>query len=395
MSRKLTKDFIRSRLGNDDFENIKNLNLWGNNIDDISLLSEMPKLEIISLSTNHIKDLSVFRKLKNIKELYLIDNQISDFNQIENLKNCPKLEILCLQENPISKQSNYHQKIFEILPFLKKLDNFENNNINKNSPPSRLSLPKSSFILFKKIFPKRTDKLFKNKINDLNTSENEQINNNLKESKNNNNSKGDLLNKSFQKKKTIGTFRKLGNKKNAINLDLSVDYANNNILGNNNEIIDSNRSSIYNNYKSHNTEMYFGRNKNEIIDSNRSSIYNNYKSHNTEMYFGRNKYNKKVVGNFKKDHIKNYQSTLLTYQEFDAPIKKEENNKNLNDNNKNDNKNDNINNIIDNKNIKTNKNENTVLESIRILLDTLNLSELKIVNDDIKKIIKEKDDKNK
>ena len=367
MSRKLTKDFIRSRLGNDDFENIKNLNLCGNNIDDISLLSEMPKLEIISLSTNHIKDLSVFRKLKNIKELYLIDNQISDFNQIENLKNCTKLEILCLQENPISKQSNYHQKIFEILPFLKKLDNLENNNINKNSPPSRLSLPKSSFILFKKIFPKRTDKLFKNKINDLNTSENEQINNNLKESKNNNNSKGDLLNKSFQKKKTIGTFRKLGNKKNAINLDLSVDYANNNILGNNNE----------------------------IIDSNRSSIYNDYKSHNTEMYFGRNKYNKKVVGNFKKDHIKNYQSTLLTYQEFDAPIKKEENNKNLNDNNKNDNKNDNINNIIDNKNIKTNKNENTVLESIRILLDTLNLSELKIVNDDIKKIIKEKDDKNK
>ena len=372
MSRKLTKDFIRSRLGNDDFENIKNLNLWGNNIDDISLLSEMPSLEIISLSVNHIKDLSVFRSLKNVKELYLKDNQISDFNQIENLKNCIKLEILCLQENPISNQSNYRQKILEILPFLKKLDDLENNNIDKNSPPARLSIPKSSFILFKKIFPKRTEKLFKNKINDLNTSENEQINNNLKESKNKNNSKGDLLNKSFQKKKTIGTFRKLGNKRNEINLDLSVDYANNNILGNNNE----------------------------IIDSNRASYINDYKTHNTEIYSGRNKYNKKVVGNFKKDHIKNYQSTLLTYQEFDAPIKKEENNKNSNDNNKYDinkntnNKNDN--NIIENKIIKPNKNnEKVVLESIRILLDTLNLSELKIINDDIQKIIKDKNDKKK
>ena len=362
MSRKLTKDFIRSRLGNDDLENIKNLNLWGNNIDDISLLSEMPSLEIISLSVNHIKDLSAFSNLKNVKELYLKDNQISDFNQIENLKNCKKLEILCLQENPISNQSNYRQKILEILPFLKKLDDLENNNMDKNSPPARLSLPKSSFILFKKIFPKRTDKLFKNKINDINTSENEQMNNNLKDSKNKNNSKGDLLNKSFQKKKTIGTFRKLGNKKNTMNLDLSVDYTNNNILGNNNE----------------------------IIDSDRSSYINDYKSHNTEMYSGRNKYNKKVVGNFKREHIKNYQSTLLTYQEFDAPIKKEENNKNLNDSNKNDN-----NNIIENKIIKSNKNEKIVLESIRILLDTLNLSELKIVNDDIQKIIKEKNDKNK
>ena len=369
MSRKLTKDFIRSRLGNDDFEKIKNLNLWGNNIDDISLLSEMPSLEIISLSVNHIKDLSAFSNLKNVKELYLKDNQISDFNQIENLKHCTKLEILCLQENPISNKSNYRQKVLEILPFLTKLDDVENNKIDKNSPPARLSLPKSSFILFKKIFPKRRDKLFKNKINDLNTSENEQINSNLKESKNKNNSKGDLLNKSFQKKKTIGTFRKLGNKKNAINLDLSVDYANNNILENNNG----------------------------IIDSNRSTYINDYKSRNTEMYSGRNKYNKKVVGNFKKDHIKNYQSTLLTYQEFDAPIKNEENNKNLNDNNtnlKDKNKNDN-NNIIENKIIKSNKNEKIVLESIRILLDTLNLSELKIVNDDIQKIIKEKNDKNK
>ena len=85
--------------------------------------------------------------------------------------------------------------------------------------------------------------------------------------------------------------------------------------------------------------------------------------------------------------MKNYQSTLLTYQEFDVPVKKEEKKKNLFDNNKNINVNNNK--IIENQN-KTNKNEKVVLESIRILLDTLNLDELNIVKDDIQKIIKDK-----
>ena len=98
----------------------------------------------------------------------------------------------------------------------------------------------------------------------------------------------------------------------------------------------------------------------------------------------KNKYNKKVVGKFKKEYIKNFQSTMLTYQEFDAPVKKEENKKNINDNNKN-------NKIsIGNSFIKSNKKETVVLQSIRILLDTLNLTELKIVNEDIQKIIQNK-----
>ena len=370
MSRKLTKDLIRSRLGIDSFESLKELNLWGNNIDDISLLSEMPLLEIISLSMNHIKDLSVFKNLKNLKELYLKDNQISDFNQIQHLKDCKKLEILCLEDNPISKQANYRKKILEILPFLKKLDDLENNNTNfdKNPPPACASVPQSSFILFKKIFPKKANKFTtKMKLDtSLNDPNNDQKNDNAN-GKNNeieimpkNEKKSDLLNKSFQKKKTIGTFRKIGNKKNNINLDLSVDYA----------------------------KDLFGSNNNEIIDPNRSTYVGEYKSNITEMISARNKYNKKVVGNFKKDQIKNYQSTLLTYQEFDAPVKKEENKKIFIDNNKN-----NIVNIVNNnieKNDKPKKNEKVVIESIRLLLDTLNLSELKYVNNDIQKMLKDK-----
>ena len=286
MSRKLIKELIMSRLGSDKLDSIKTLNLWGNNIDDISLLSEMPSLEILSLSTNHIQDLRPLKNLKNLKELYLQDNNISDINQIEFLKNCKQLEILNLSENPITKFQNYRQKILNILPFLKRLDDIENANIFQHN---KFSFHQNPLMFFKKIFPKRVNK--QNDINDLNNSINlDEINN----QRNTVNNRNDILNKSFKKKKYIGTF-KIGNKKSETN------------------------------------------NMNISFDSDS------------------NKYNKKII---KKN-----------FQEFDEPIN---NDKNIDKNN--------------NNKIK----EDIVIQSIKILLGTLNLSELKLVNEDITNILKEK-----
>ena len=286
MSRKLIKELIMSRLGSDKLDSIKTLNLWGNNIDDISLLSEMPSLEILSLSTNHIQDLRPLKNLKNLKELYLQDNNISDINQIEFLKNCKQLEILNLSENPITKFQNYRQKILNILPFLKRLDDMENTNIFQHN---KFSFHQNPLMFFKKIFPKRVNK--QNNINDLNNSINlDEINN----QRNTVNNRNDILNKSFKKKKYIGTF-KIGNKKSETN------------------------------------------NMNISFDSDP------------------NKYNKKII---KKN-----------FQEFDEPIN---NDKNIDKNN--------------NNKIK----EDIVIQSIKILLGTLNLSELKLVNEDITNILNEK-----
>ena len=84
MSKILIIDFILEKTNTNNIKNIRALNLWGNKISDISILSELPSLEIISLSSNQIKDISAFKKLKNVRELYLKDNQITDINQIEN-----------------------------------------------------------------------------------------------------------------------------------------------------------------------------------------------------------------------------------------------------------------------------------------------------------------------
>ena len=144
MSKKLTIEFILNKANHNNPKSIRVLNLRGSQISDISILSELTALESISLSANQIKDISVFKKLKNIRELYLKDNQINDFAQFENLKNCKKIEKLAIKGNPITTMPNYIQKIVEILPQIKKLDDIElkqfklniinNKNGNFNSP---------------------------------------------------------------------------------------------------------------------------------------------------------------------------------------------------------------------------------------------------------------------
>ena len=139
IGRKLTLDFIKLKTNLSKTNQIKTLNLWGNDFEDISILSELPKLEVVSLSVNKIKNIEVFQKLENLKELYLRQNLIDNFDQIKYLEKCHNLSILALKDNPITQLPDYKKKIIEILPQLKKLDedildpNFnQNNKINKS-----------------------------------------------------------------------------------------------------------------------------------------------------------------------------------------------------------------------------------------------------------------------
>ena len=66
MSRKLTLDFIKTKTNNSKCNQIKSLNLWGNELEDISILSELPQLEIVSLNDNNIRNLEVFQNHENL-----------------------------------------------------------------------------------------------------------------------------------------------------------------------------------------------------------------------------------------------------------------------------------------------------------------------------------------
>ena len=122
MSKKLSRELIAQKVKSDRIESIRNLNLWGSNIEDISIIEEMPSLEIVSLSVNKIRTLRPFANLANLRELYLRRNLIANLNEIKYLTDCQNLNVLWLSENPICDNPNYRAVVICILPQLQKLD---------------------------------------------------------------------------------------------------------------------------------------------------------------------------------------------------------------------------------------------------------------------------------
>ena len=120
----LTKEFILSRNSNiSDLSEITKLNIYAEDIEDISIISLMPKLEYLSLSCNKISSLSSLSNCLFLREIYLRNNKISSFNELNNLRHLFNLKILWLEGNPICNDDNYRKKVLNILPQVKSLDN--------------------------------------------------------------------------------------------------------------------------------------------------------------------------------------------------------------------------------------------------------------------------------
>ena len=90
---------IRSLKGLEYATSLRELNLSGNDIRDISPLRDLANLTILNLSGNDIRNLSPLGGLTNLKWLYLDDNQISNLSPLGGLTN---LTILYLSGNAIS-----------------------------------------------------------------------------------------------------------------------------------------------------------------------------------------------------------------------------------------------------------------------------------------------------
>ena len=123
MGKSLTPELIVQRSKTDNFEKIKNLNLWGNELDDVSILRELPNVEVLSLSVNKISSLKDFAHSKKLTELYLRKNGITDLTEIRYLKHLEYLRVLWLWDNPCAEHQYYRQYVIKTLPNLVKLDN--------------------------------------------------------------------------------------------------------------------------------------------------------------------------------------------------------------------------------------------------------------------------------
>ncbi|EDO45841.1 predicted protein [Nematostella vectensis] len=120
---KLNKKQVLARSRAKSLESVKNLNFWGSSLSDVSLVRELPNVEVLSLSVNSIASLKDFAFCPRLKELYLRRNCINDLKEIGFLKKLPKLRVLWLSDNPCCTTENYRETVLKNLPRLIRLDN--------------------------------------------------------------------------------------------------------------------------------------------------------------------------------------------------------------------------------------------------------------------------------
>uniref|UniRef100_A0AC35U9R1 PHD-type domain-containing protein n=1 Tax=Rhabditophanes sp. KR3021 TaxID=114890 RepID=A0AC35U9R1_9BILA len=118
---KLTSSIVYSRTKL-TLDSVKKINLWGCDIDDISICKEMVNVQILSLSRNKIKSLEPLQHCTNLEELYIRGNEITDFNEFEFLAKCRKLKVLWIDENPCTTNVEYRKIIVGLIPSLTNLD---------------------------------------------------------------------------------------------------------------------------------------------------------------------------------------------------------------------------------------------------------------------------------
>eukprot|EP00039_Didymoeca_costata_P001038 m.49169 g.49169 ORF g.49169 m.49169 type:complete len:191 (+) comp10601_c0_seq1:361-933(+) len=118
----LTEDMVLKAARVSDLTEAINLNFLGMDLEDLSILSRMPAVEVLSLSINKINTLKYFKKTKKIRELYLRRNEISDLSELGFLMGLPDLKVLWLSHNPAAKHEKYRETVLRTLPGLLKLD---------------------------------------------------------------------------------------------------------------------------------------------------------------------------------------------------------------------------------------------------------------------------------
>ncbi|XP_055519937.1 cilia and flagella associated protein 410 isoform X1 [Leucoraja erinacea] len=121
----LSKNLVLSRAKASDLDNVRKLNCWGSNLKDLSVLRNMPNIEVITFSVNNISSLVDFQYCQNISELYLRKNNIQNLMEICYLKGLHRLRVLWLSENPCcgTDHHKYRMTVLRNLPQLQKLDN--------------------------------------------------------------------------------------------------------------------------------------------------------------------------------------------------------------------------------------------------------------------------------
>jgi Leucine-rich repeat (LRR) protein len=89
---KLTEHLVLSKTRVDNLHVVKSLNAWGAELTDVSILSQMPNVEILSLPLNSISTLRDFRGCPRLTELYIRKNNIASIWEVKFLQRLNNLK---------------------------------------------------------------------------------------------------------------------------------------------------------------------------------------------------------------------------------------------------------------------------------------------------------------
>jgi hypothetical protein len=119
----LKESLVYAKTKCETLEAVVHLNLWGSQLSDVSLVSQMANVEIISLSVNQISSLEPFSYCPKLSELYLRKNNIHTIEEVVYLKDLQNLRLLWLNDNPCADHPHYTTFVVRMLPQLARLDN--------------------------------------------------------------------------------------------------------------------------------------------------------------------------------------------------------------------------------------------------------------------------------
>lgn len=119
----LTTSDVLKRSRAKSLQQVRSLNCWGCDLAEVSVLHQLPNLEVLNLSCNNLATLRDLSSCRHLRELYIRKNQISEFVELDHLAGLPRLEVLWLAENPLTSLPGYRARVLATLPHIRKLDN--------------------------------------------------------------------------------------------------------------------------------------------------------------------------------------------------------------------------------------------------------------------------------
>ncbi|EPY26567.1 Protein C21orf2 [Strigomonas culicis] len=119
----LTMAMVLDKTKVDSADHVRHLNLWGEQLTDVSVVQQLKHLEVLALATNKISSLKPFAACEGLQELYLRKNAVASLLEVTSLTGLKKLGTLWLMDNPCAKHPYYRDFVLHCCPYLKQLDN--------------------------------------------------------------------------------------------------------------------------------------------------------------------------------------------------------------------------------------------------------------------------------